>query len=96
MPHPAESGDRSRGVHVAGSDLTDYPNPPRLGERTNRCFTHFGTNSEACALSVGAVAAAEEDASWPEDQPSLEGCGTAEAALNGSSDATPRTTSSMA
>jgi hypothetical protein len=30
MPHPAESGDRSRAVRVAGSDLTDYANPPRL------------------------------------------------------------------
>ncbi len=30
MPHPAESGDRSRAISVAGSDLTDYANPSRL------------------------------------------------------------------
>jgi hypothetical protein len=30
LPHPAESGDRSRTVRVAGSDLIDYANPPRL------------------------------------------------------------------
>jgi hypothetical protein len=30
MPHPAESEDRSCAIRVAGSDLTDYANPPRL------------------------------------------------------------------
>jgi hypothetical protein len=30
MPHPAKSRDWSCAVHIAGSDLTDYANPPRL------------------------------------------------------------------
>ncbi len=27
MPYPAESGDRSRTIHLAGSDATDCVNP---------------------------------------------------------------------
>ncbi len=30
MPHPAKSRNRSRAIRVAGSDFTDYANPPRL------------------------------------------------------------------
>jgi hypothetical protein len=37
MPHPAESGDRSHSVCVAGSDLTDYANPPRHSSQTFGC-----------------------------------------------------------
>jgi hypothetical protein len=35
MLHPAKSRDQSRTIHVAGSDLTNYANPPRFDTLTN-------------------------------------------------------------
>jgi hypothetical protein len=45
MPHPAESGDRSRAVRVAGSDLTDYANLPR---RRLKLYLYLNISATAC------------------------------------------------
>jgi hypothetical protein len=63
MPHLAESGDRSRTVRVAGSDLTDYANPPRLINtiilmlelsRDNKCGLLLGVCISTARMSCSA------------------------------------------